>query len=181
MFLFHFWRLKKRMRPKWIQRWAKMLPRSRPGKYNKWFGSQNHLKKWARRVALRASNTDLVLKPEKLSFCYYLQRLVTPTRRITARQRSTVTCVLKTLSKIDKNMLNLHFVREWHTFFWAQNQLKMKIRRFFRCFCLKIAQNLNFTQVFPRFFPQALLCGFSKLQLQTQATAQVGKSHSGRS
>ena len=31
-----------------------------------------------------------------------------------------------------------------------------------------------------RFFPQALLCGFSKLQLQTQATAQVGKSHSGR-
>ena len=30
------------------------------------------------------------------------------------------------------------------------------------------------------FFPQALLCGFSKLQLQTQATAQVGKSHSGR-
>ena len=31
------------------------------------------------------------------------------------------------------------------------------------------------------FFPQALLCGFSKLQLQTQATAQVGKSHSGRS
>ena len=78
-------------------------------------------------------------------------------------------------------MLNLHFVREWHTFFWAQSQLKMKIRRFFRCFCLKIAQNLNFTQVFPRFFPQALLCGFSKLQLQTQATAQVGKSHSGRS
>ena len=78
-------------------------------------------------------------------------------------------------------MLNLHFVREWHTFFWAQSQPKMKIRRFFQCFCLKIAQNLNFTQVFPRFFPQALLCGFSKLQLQTQATAQVGKSHSGRS
>ena len=41
------------------------------------------------------------------------------------------------------------------------------------------------SQKFPaehsRFFPQALLCGFSKLQLQTQATAQVGKSHSGRS
>ena len=56
---------------------------------------------------------------------------------------------------------------------------------FFPMFLLKnstnIAQNLNFTQVFPRFFPQALLCGFSKLQLQTQATAQVGKSHSGRS
>ena len=55
---------------------------------------------------------------------------------------------------------------------------------FFPMFLLKnstqIAQNLNFTQVFPRFFPQALLCGFSKLQLQTQATAQVGKSHSGR-
>ena len=101
-------------------------------------------------------------------------------RRITARERSTVTCASKTPSKIDKNMLNLHFVREWHTFFWAQSQLKMKIRRFFQCFCLKIAQNLNFTQVFPRFFPQALLCGFSKLQLQTQATAQVGKSHSGR-
>ena len=102
-------------------------------------------------------------------------------RRITARERSTVTCASKTPSKIDKNMLNLHFVREWHTFFWAQSQLKMKIRCFFQCFCLKIAQNLNFTQVFPRFFPQALLCGFSKLQLQTQATAQVGKSHSGRS
>ena len=56
---------------------------------------------------------------------------------------------------------------------------------FFPMFLLKnstkIAQNLSFTQVFPRFFPQALLCGFSKLQLQTQATAQVGKSHSGRS
>ena len=114
-------------------------------------------------------------------------------RRITARERSTVTCASKTPSKIDKNMLNLHFVREWHTFFWAQSQLKMKIRRFcFRCFCLKIAQNLNFTLVFPRnfqgllsgcveFFPQAMLCGFSKLQLQTQATAQVGKSHFGRS
>ena len=100
--------------------------------------------------------------------------------RITARERSMVTCASKTPSKIDKNMLNLHFVREWHTFFWAQSQLKMKIRCFFQCFCLKIAQNLNFTQVFPRFFPQALLCGFSKLQLQTQATAQVGKSHSGR-
>ena len=106
-------------------------------------------------------------------------------RRITARERSTVTCASKTPSKIDKNMLNLHFVREWHTFFWAQSQLKMKIRCFFPMFLLKnstkITQNLNFTQVFPRFFPQALLCGFSKLQLQTQATAQVGKSHSGRS
>ena len=71
---------------------------------------------------------------QKVSFCCYLQRLATPTRRITARQRSTVTCASKTPSKIDKNMLNLHFVREWHTFFWAQSQLKMKIRRFFQCF-----------------------------------------------
>ena len=116
-----------------------------------------------------------------LGFSKVFPRFSTGVRRITARERSTVTCASKTPSKIDKNMLNLHFVREWHTFFWAQSQLKMKIRRFFQCFCLKTAQNLNFTNVFPRFFPQALLCGFSKLQLQTQATAQVGKSHSGRS
>ena len=68
---------------------------------------------------------------QKVSFWQYLQRLATPTRRITAHQRSTVTCASKTPSKIDKNMLNLHFVREWHTFFWAQSQIKMKIRRFF--------------------------------------------------
>ena len=52
---------------------------------------------------------------------------------------------------------------------------------FFPMFLLKNNTKSKFTQVFPRFFPQALLCGFSKLQLQTQATAQVGKSHSGRS
>ena len=38
-------------------------------------------------------------------------------RRLTARERSTVTCASKTLRKIDKNMLNLHLVREWRTFF----------------------------------------------------------------
>ena len=62
----------------------------------------------------------------------------------------------------------------------AQDENPSFFPMFFQCFCLQIAQNLDFTQVFPRFFPQALLCGFSKLQLQTQAKAQVGKSHSGR-
>ena len=73
-------------------------------------------------------------------FSKVFPRFSTGVRRITARERSTVTCASKTPSKIDKNMLNLHFVREWHTFFWAQSQLKMQIRRFFQCFCLKIAQ-----------------------------------------
>ena len=63
----------------------------------------------------------------------------------------------------------------------AQNENSSLFPMFLLKNSTKIAQNLNFTQAFPRFFPQALLCGFSKLQLQTQATAQVGKSHSGRS
>ena len=107
-------------------------------------------------------------------------------RRITARERSTVTGASKTPSKIDKrNMLNLHCVREWHTLFLNNMSDQDENSLFFSIFLLKnstkISQNLSFTKVFPRFFPQALLCGFSKLQLQTQATAQVGKSHSGRS
>ena len=52
---------------------------------------------------------------------------------------------------------------------------------FFPMFLLKNSTKSQFYPGFPRFFPQALLCGFSKLQLQTQATAQVGKSHCGRS
>ena len=93
---------------------------------------------------------------QKVSFWQYLQRLATPTRRITARQRSTVTCASKTPSKIDKNMLNLHFVREWHTFFWAQSQLKMKIRRFFPMFLLKNSAKSQFYPSFSKIFPTSL-------------------------
>ena len=89
-------------------------------------------------------------------FPKHFPRFTIGVRRITARERSTVTCASKTPSKIDKNMLNLHFVREWHTFFWAQSQLKMKICRFFPMFLLKNSAKSQFYSGFSKIFPTSL-------------------------